>query len=59
MQYLISVIDDTADLATPDEMAAVGNPEPESRTLDAFNDRLVAEGYWVSPAASRRPARRP
>ena len=47
MQFLISVIDDPASLATPDEMAAVGNPEPDSRTLDAFNDRLVAEGYWV------------
>src|ERR1700734_301487 len=47
MQYLISVIDDAADLATQDEMAAAGNPEPESRTLDAFNDRLVAEGHWV------------
>src|SRR6202161_2202864 len=47
MQYLISVIDDAADLAIQDEMAAVGNPEPESRALDAFNDRLVAEGYWV------------
>jgi hypothetical protein len=47
MQYLVSVIDDAASLATPDEMAAVGNPEAESGTLDAFNDRLVAEGYWV------------
>ena len=48
MQYLLSVIDDTADLATtPDETAAVGDPNPESRMLDAFNDRLVAEGYWV------------
>jgi len=47
MQYLLSVIDDTADLATRDEMAAVANPEPESSTLDAFNDRLVAQGYWV------------
>ena len=37
MQYLVSVIDDTAGLATPDEMAAI----------DAFNDRLKAEGYWV------------
>ena len=37
MQYLISVIDDTAGLATPSEMAAI----------DAFNDRLVAEGHWV------------
>ena len=47
MQYLLSVIDDTADLATPDETAAVGDPNPESRMLDAFNDRLVAEGYWI------------
>src|SRR5580658_1616596 len=37
MQYLVSVIDDTAGLATPDEMAAI----------DAFNDRLLAEGHWV------------
>ncbi|WRZ93981.1 YciI family protein [Streptomyces sp. NBC_01007] len=37
MQYLVSVIYDKADLATPDEMAAI----------DVFNDRLVAEGYWV------------
>jgi hypothetical protein len=47
MQYLVCVIDDTAGLATPDEMAPVGHPEPESRALDAFNDRLVAEGHWV------------
>jgi hypothetical protein len=47
MQYLLSVIDDTADLATPDETAVAGDPSPESRMLDAFNDRLVAEGYWV------------
>ena len=37
MQYLVSVIDDTAGLATEDEMAAI----------DAFNDRLIAEGHWV------------
>jgi hypothetical protein len=38
MQYLVSVIDDTAGLATPTEMAAI----------DAFNDdRLKAEGHWV------------
>jgi hypothetical protein len=37
MQYLVSVIDDTAGLATPDEDAAI----------DVFNDRLKAEGYWV------------
>jgi len=37
MQYLVSVIDDTAGLATPDEMAAI----------DAFNEGLKAEGHWV------------
>jgi hypothetical protein len=37
MQYLISVIHDQANLATPDEMAAI----------DVFNDRLQAEGQWV------------
>ena len=37
MQYLISVIDDGTGSATEDEMAAI----------DAFNDRLVADGHWV------------
>jgi hypothetical protein len=37
MQYLVSVIYDKADLATPEEMAAI----------DVFNDRLNAEGHWV------------
>jgi hypothetical protein len=37
MQYLVSVIDDGAGLATPEEMAAI----------DAFNDRLMAQGHWV------------
>ncbi len=37
MQYLVSVITDTADLASPDEETAI----------DAFNDRLQAEGHWV------------
>lgn len=37
MQYLVSVIHDQPGLATPDEMAAI----------DAFNDRLQAEGHWV------------
>jgi hypothetical protein len=32
MQYLVSVLDDTSDSATPDEMAAI----------DAYNDRLAA-----------------
>jgi hypothetical protein len=37
MQYLISVINDTDGLATPDEDAAI----------DAFNDRLKADSHWV------------
>ena len=37
MQYLVSVIDDTAGLATAEEHAAI----------DVFNDRLQAEGHWV------------
>jgi hypothetical protein len=37
MQYLVSVIDDGAGLATPDEMAAI----------DVFNDRLKTDGHWV------------
>jgi hypothetical protein len=37
MQYLVSVIDDTAGLATHDEQAAI----------EVFNDRLQAEGHWV------------
>ena len=37
MQYLISVIDDTPASADADEAAAI----------DAFNDRLKADGHWV------------
>ena len=38
MQYLLSVIHDSAGLATPEEMAAI----------EAFNDdRLIAQGHWV------------
>ncbi len=45
MQYLFSVIDDTAGLATPDEMAAI----------DVFNDRLKADGHWVFAGGLRSP----
>ncbi|HSE07110.1 MAG TPA: YciI family protein [Nocardioidaceae bacterium] len=37
MQYLFSVIHDQPDLATSDEMAAI----------DAYNEGLQADGYWV------------
>ena len=37
MQYLLSVIHDSLELATPSQMA----------DIDVFNDRLQAEGHWV------------
>jgi hypothetical protein len=37
MQYLVSVIDDTSNSGTPDEMTAI----------DAFNEGLQADGHWV------------
>ena len=37
MHYLVSVIDDTSDSATEEEMAAI----------DAYNERLATEGHWV------------
>ena len=46
MQYLVSVIDDTAGLATPEEMAAI----------DVFNDRLRAEGHWVFAGGLAAPS---
>ena len=45
MQYLISVIDDTTNSATPDEMAAI----------DAFNEQVQAEGHWVFAAGLGEP----
>jgi hypothetical protein len=45
MQYLLSVIHDSASLATPQEMAAI----------DVFNERLVAEGYWVFAGGLESP----
>ena len=46
MQYLVSVIDDNAGSATPAEMAAI----------DAFNDRLEAEGHWVFAGGLASPS---
>jgi hypothetical protein len=45
MQYLLSVIDESAGLATPEEMAAI----------DVFNDRLRAEGHWVFAGGLEAP----
>ena len=46
MQYLVSVIDDTAGLATPEEEAAT----------DVFNDRLKAGGHWVFAGGLAAPS---
>ena len=46
MQYLVSVIDDKTNSGTPDEMAAI----------NAFNDRLEAEGYWVFAGGLSSPS---
>src|SRR6516164_499018 len=46
MQYLVSVIFDTAGLATPEEQAAI----------DVFNERLIAEGHWVFAGGLAAPS---
>jgi len=46
MQYLVSVIHDSDELATEAEMAAI----------DAFNDRLVADGHWVFAGGLAAPS---
>ncbi len=46
MQYLVSVINDTGDLATAAEMAAI----------DVFNDQLQADGHWVFAGGLGSPA---
>ena len=45
MQYLVSVINDSDSLATPEEMAAI----------TAFNEGLQAEGHWVFAAGLASP----
>ena len=46
MQYLLSVIHDSTDLASQTEMAAI----------DVFNDRLQAEGHWVFAGGLAAPS---
>ena len=46
MEYLISVIEDGTELASPAELAAV----------QAFNDRLRAQGHWVFADGLAEPA---
>ena len=45
MQYLVSVIDDRSGSGTPEEMVAI----------DAFNERLQAEGHWVFAGGLNAP----
>jgi hypothetical protein len=46
MQYLVSVIDDKTNSATPEEMAAI----------TAFNERIQAEGNWVFAGGLAAPS---
>ncbi len=46
MQYLVSVITDTLDLANPEEDAAI----------DVFNARLQAAGHWVFAGGLAAPS---
>jgi hypothetical protein len=45
-QYLMSVLDETAGLATAEEMAAI----------DAFNEQLQADGHWVFAGGLASPS---
>ena len=45
-QYLMSVLFDSSDLATADEMAAI----------DAFNEQLQADGHWVFAGGLASPS---
>jgi hypothetical protein len=46
MQYLVSVIDDKTNSATPDELAAIR----------AFNERVQAAGHWVFAGGLASPS---
>jgi hypothetical protein len=45
-QYLFSVLDDTTNSATDEEMAAI----------DVFNEQLQAKGHWVFAAGLGSPS---
>ena len=46
MQYLVSVIDDQTNSATPDEMT----------DIDMYNERLRADGNWVFAGGLSSPS---
>ena len=48
MQFLVSVLDDKTNSATPEEMSAI----------TAFNERIIADGNWVFAGAERGHRRR-
>jgi hypothetical protein len=52
MQYLFSVIDDTSGYASTSGSAT----QDEEAALDAFNDRLQAQGYWVFAGGLEPPS---
>ena len=45
MQFLVSVIDDRTNSGTPEEAVAI----------DAFNERLQADGHWVFAGGLNAP----
>jgi hypothetical protein len=45
-QYLVSVLTDTTELASAEEMAAI----------DAFNEQLEADGHWVFAGGLASPS---
>jgi hypothetical protein len=45
-QYLMSVLHDSSDPATPEEMAAI----------DVFNEKLQADGHWVFAGGLASPS---
>lgn len=47
MRYVVFVIDDRTEAASADEMCAI----------DAFNDRLVVEGHWITAGGLTTPDR--
>jgi hypothetical protein len=53
VQYLFSVIDDTAD----EKLRRTGSATPaEQAAIDVFNDGLQAEGYWVFAGGLASPS---
>ncbi|RZU10452.1 hypothetical protein EV645_6914 [Kribbella rubisoli] len=46
MQFLVSVLDDKTNSATPEEMTAI----------TAFNERIIADGNWVFAGGLAAPS---